>query len=176
MACPRCRAIVKAPCTGPGTAIYGVHVERAIAAGHLRPALLQHPIYGACNVDAGGIVLRAPAPRTGVRKMAQRAQVPLMRCYSRLPWEQTECIPCGGWGRCSDEGPPDPCGVCRGTGITGMSLAHEDRVDGLTAPPSLAYAVPPEHRARWGRTITLYRRAMTAAALGTITVYDLKGR
>lgn len=170
--CPRCRAEVKAPCVGPGTAVYGVHVERAQAAGHI----------GLLPLDWRGSETAPKPARTGVRKMAQRvapqqARLPLARCYAALPYQQPTCSACGGSGRCSDEGPPDPCGPCLGTGATGMRLVIEPRVDGLRPPASLAYTVPEQHRTRWGKSITLYPRPVTARGLGTITVYALsKGR
>lgn len=105
-----------------------------------------------------GVTVPAAAPRpprTGVRKMAARkpapaqARLPLARCYALLPWRPREAI---------------------------REAIHEPRVDGLAPPPSLSYAVPEQHRATWGRTVTLYRQARTAAGLGIITVYALKGR
>lgn len=91
-------------------------------------------------------------PRTGVRKMAarkappQQARLPLARLYAMLPW-----LPSG-------------------------KATEEKRFDGLNPPASVSYEVPAEHRARWGKTITLYRQARTAAGLGIITVYALKGQ
>jgi hypothetical protein len=92
-----------------------------------------------------------PRTRTGVRKMAARVAPP---AQARLPLA-----------RCYTLLPWRP-----------REAIHEPRVDGLSPPPSLAYKVPDEHRATWGRTVTLYRQARTAAGLGTITVYALKGR
>ncbi len=172
--CPTCMSLPGEACRPllGVTLVYGVHLTRARLAGIA-------PLGRNGNVFPTKASEGAPprAPHTGVRKMAQRAQVPLMRCYMVAPWEQPRCGACGGRGWRTDSGDGEgQCSACTGRGYVGpMSLAHEDRVDGLNAPPSLAYAVPAEHRARWGPTITLYRRAMTARGLGTITVFDLKG-
>ena len=101
-----------------------------------------------------GVEVSPPAPRpprTGVRKMAARKPAPQQ---ARLPLA-----------RCYALLPWRP-----------REAIHEPRVDGLMPPPSIPYKVPDEHRATWGKTITLYRQARTAAGLGTITVYALKGR
>ncbi len=79
-----------------------------------------------------------------------QARLPIDCCWVALPWKQTQ----------------------RGS----LDLIKERRVDGLAPPMAVTYRVPEEHRATWGKTVTLYRQARTAAGLGIITVYALKGR
>lgn len=106
----------------------------------------------AAGINGVKVPAAAPRPpRTGVRKMAARMAPPQQ---ARLPLA-----------RCYALLPWRP-----------REAIHEPRIDGLAPPPSLAYTVPAEHRATWGRTVTLYRQVRTAAGLGTITVYALKGR
>lgn len=170
----RCRAPVMVPCKATSGLVYGVHLARAEAAG----IRITADVFRRMGLQSDA---RKAAPRTGVRKMARQVALPLVRCYARLPWEQATCMACGGAG-----GRTLPfadfatlvgtCDTCRGTGTRGMSLRIETRVDGLSPPGSLAYMVPEQHRARWGQQVTLYRRSTSAAGLGTITVYDMKGR
>lgn len=129
--------------------IHGVHVARAARAGIAAAQATGRQVEAAI-ADARAL-LAGQAPRTGVRKMAARVAPPQQ---ARLPLA-----------RCYTLLPWRP-----------REAIHEPRIDGLAPPPSLAYAVPAEHRATWGRTVTLYRQARTAAGLGTITVYALKGR
>lgn len=180
VACPRCFQPIGEPCMGGfvlGEMLHGVHLDRAAAAGI--NGILARPT-------------RAPAPRTGVRKVVQprprpepvgQGRLALQQCYARLPFEQAPCGACEGSGRLrQDLVWPVPgmsgghCPVCSGTGTRGMKLAHEDRVDGLRPPLSMAYTVPQEHRARWGTTITLHRRPLKSRELGTIWIYDTKGQ
>jgi hypothetical protein len=175
VACPLCMVPVGERCRDlPGRpAIHGVHTRRAIAAGIL-------------TTDTSRIT---GAPRTGVRKMARQvshapagqARLPLVRCYVALPYLQPRCACWAGdsdtWQGTKPGGLQSRCESCDGSGIVGpLSLRTDARLDGLSPPPSVLYAVPEPHRARWGKTITLYRRSMKAAGLGIITVYALKGR
>jgi hypothetical protein len=97
-----------------------------------------------------GMLAERP-PRTGVRKMAARIAPPQQ---ARLPLARVYAL----------------------LPWRGHEAIHEPRVDGLSPPASMLYTVPDEHRATWGRTVTLYRQSRTAAGVGIITVYALKGR
>lgn len=183
VACPQCPAPLGEACEPTGGRVFGVHVARATAAG----IGITADVFRRMGLQAAA---RPKTPRTGVRKVVQprprpepagQGRLALQRCYARLPYEQAPCGACvgvGAWpGAALVDGltRPGACVPCGGTGIRGMKLAHEDRVDGLRPPLSMAYTVPTEHRARWGHTITLHRRPLKSRELGTIWIYDTKG-
>jgi hypothetical protein len=161
--CPRvtCDAEVHEPCdikTGEAVA-YGVHVERAAAAG----------IQGVASV-----AWREPAPTNGVRKVAAQKPLPLLPAWVALPWDQRKCPACDGWG-------DDRKGISRSTACEAcngganpppMRLRRDERLDGIDPVPSIEYGVPAEHQARFGPRVTLTRRRHESARTGVCWLYE----
>lgn len=157
-ACTTCNVPIRVECITTGVwahlrLIHGVHEARARAAG----------IY----VDTP-----APkkAPTNGQRRIVPAAQapLPLPAAFLVLPWLQPPCDKCDNNGRVSGA----LCGVCRGSGWKRSRLMRETAHDGEHAPPTVRYAVPAEHRARFGDAVTLTRRRTTLAKIGDVWLYE----
>jgi hypothetical protein len=142
--CPTCMAAVGAACR-----VLHHHDGPALAFGVHTSRAAAAGIRAMWDANFDHRHPPAAAARTGVRKMAARIAPPQQ---ARLPLARVYALL-----------PWRP-----------REAIHEPRVDGLSPPGSLAYVVPEQHRATWGRTVTLYRQARTAAGLGIITVYALR--
>lgn len=99
-----------------------------------------------------------------------------------LPWRQPTCGACGGIDTIGGdaltarerEAIRSRCFRCKGRGIVGpLALSIDPKVDARAA--SVTYRVPAAHVAWWGSQVTLSPRRYRVAALGVVTVFELKG-
>ena len=127
-----------------------------------------------------GVAPEAFAPREPAKGPRRIVGPPVVRVA--LPWRQPTCGACGGIDTIGGdaltarerEAIRSRCLRCKGRGIVGpLALSIDPAVDARAA--SVTYRVPAAHVARWGAQVTLTPRRYRVAALGVVTVFELKG-
>ncbi len=176
VACGTCGAHVGEKCRriGKGRAVvlHEVHATRALLAGHDVSPLVRSVLAEQAAAVSGFVKGKAPRRIVGP---------PVVRVA--YPWTQPACAGCDGSGRMLVHRPGMPesarfvaaCERCKGRGIVGPLFLSIDEAVKATQPDK-TYRVPAAHVARWGAQVTLFPRRYRVAALGVVTVFELKDR